>query len=70
MAWIDPAPAIARRVANLLADVAGHAEHAGAQMIMTSGRPHPPSGVLLPFFGGRIPAPRAGERLPQAKARC
>jgi hypothetical protein len=39
-------------------------------MIMTSGRPHPLSGVLLPFFGGRIPAQHAGERLPQAGARC
>jgi hypothetical protein len=39
-------------------------------MTMTSGRPHPLSGVLLPFFGGRIAAPPAAERLPQAKARC
>jgi len=70
VAWIDPAPAIARRVSTLLAGVQGHADRPGAQMIMTSGRPHPLSGVLLPFFGGRIPAPPAGERLPQAKARC
>uniref|UniRef100_Q07R50 Glutamate racemase n=1 Tax=Rhodopseudomonas palustris (strain BisA53) TaxID=316055 RepID=Q07R50_RHOP5 len=68
--WIDPAPAIARRVSTLLAGVQGHADRAGAQMIMTSGRPHPLASVLLPFFGGRIPAERAGERLPQAKARC
>jgi glutamate racemase len=70
VAWLDPAPAIARRVAHLLAGHTGGAERAGARMIMTSGRPHPLAGVLLPFFGGRIPAPPAGERLPQAQARC
>jgi len=70
VAWIDPAPAIARRVSTLLAGVQGQAERAGARMTMTSGRPHPLSGVLLPFFGGRIAAPPAAERLPQAKARC
>lgn len=68
--WIDPAPAIARRVATLLAGIEGHAERAGAEMIMTSGRPHPPSVVLLPFFGGRIPGEQPAALLPQAKARC
>ena len=54
--WIDPAPAIARRVADLLpaADVA--ADDAGAEMIFTSGRPHALSRALMPFFGGRVPA--------------
>ncbi len=54
--WIDPAPAIARRVADLLKPTDGDADHAGAEMIFTSGRPHRLSGALMPFFGGRIPA--------------
>jgi glutamate racemase len=54
--WIDPAPAIARRVADLLGPGNGDADRAGAEMIFTSGRPHRLSETLLPFFGGRIPA--------------
>jgi glutamate racemase len=54
--WIDPAPAIARRVADLLKPAEGEAVHAGAEMIFTSGRPHRLSRALMPFFGGRIPA--------------
>jgi glutamate racemase len=54
--WIDPAPAIARRVVNLLGRAESHADHAGAEMIFTSGRPHSLSRTLMPFFGGRIPA--------------
>jgi glutamate racemase len=54
--WIDPAPAIARRVADLLAPGNGDADHAGAEMIFTSGRPHALGQALLPFFGGRVPA--------------
>jgi glutamate racemase len=54
--WIDPAPAIARRVANLLKAPGGDAHHAGAEMIFTSGRPHRLSQALMPFFGGRVPA--------------
>ena len=54
--WIDPAPAIARRVTNLLSSPIGEADHAGAEMIFTSGRPHTLSNALTPFFGGRIPA--------------
>ena len=53
--WIDPAPAIARRVTNLLPEARGHADEAGAKMIFTSGRPHHLSAALVPFFGGRIP---------------
>jgi glutamate racemase len=57
VAWIDPAPAIARRVADLLkAPTGAAADHAGAEMIFTSGRPHTLSQALMPFFGGRIPA--------------
>jgi glutamate racemase len=54
--WIDPAPAIARRVADLLGPAGIEADHAGAEMIFTSGRPHTLSRALMPFFGGRVPA--------------
>ena len=32
------------------------ADHAGAEMIFTSRRPHTLSRALMPFFGGRVPA--------------
>ncbi|WP_375414679.1 glutamate racemase [uncultured Bradyrhizobium sp.] len=54
--WIDPAPAIARRVADLLGSGCGEADHADAEMIFTSGRRHPLRQTLAPFFGGRAPA--------------
>ena len=54
--WIDPAPAIARRVANLLGPSGGEIDLAGAEMIFTSKRPHTLSRALMPFFGGRVPA--------------
>ena len=54
--WIDPAPAIARRVADLLGPPGGEVDHTGAEMIFTSGRPHTLSRTLMPFFGGRVPA--------------
>jgi glutamate racemase len=54
VAWIDPAPAIARRVANLLKPSGADADQAGAEMIFTSGRPHALSEALMPFFGGRV----------------
>jgi glutamate racemase len=53
--WIDPAPAIARRVADLLGPDHGEADRAGAEMIFTSGR-HALTAALMPFFGGRVPA--------------
>jgi len=53
--WIDPAPAIARRVADLLKPASGATDGAGAEMIFTSGRPHALSQALTPFFGGRVP---------------
>ena len=34
----------------------GEADHAGAEMIFTSRRPHTLSRALMPFFGGRVPA--------------
>jgi glutamate racemase len=54
--WIDPAPAIARRVSDLLKPAGNEADHAGAEMIFTSKRPHTLSRALMPFFGGRVPA--------------
>jgi glutamate racemase len=54
--WIDPAPAIARRVADLLKAPGSEVDHAGAEMIFTSRRPHTLSRALMPFFGGRVPA--------------
>lgn len=51
--WIDPAPAIARRVSDLMGPAGGPSDEAGAEMIFTSGRPHAMSRVLMPFFGGR-----------------
>jgi glutamate racemase len=53
--WIDPAPAIARRVAHLLSAAVGETFETGARMIFTSGRPHALSAALTPFFGGRVP---------------
>jgi glutamate racemase len=54
--WIDPAPAIARRVVDLLGPGNADAGHAGAEMIFTSGRPRAMTEALTPFFGGRVPA--------------
>ena len=54
--WIDPAPAIARRVSDLLGSAGTESDQAGAKMIFTSQRPHTLSRSLMPFFGGRVPA--------------
>ncbi|MBR0936491.1 glutamate racemase [Bradyrhizobium jicamae] len=54
--WIDPAPAIARRVSDLLGPIGSERDTAGAEMIFTSKRPHALSQALMPFFGGRVPA--------------
>jgi glutamate racemase len=54
--WIDPAAAIARRVADLLGLPGSEVDHAGAEMIFTSKRSHTLSRALVPFFGGRVPA--------------
>lgn len=54
--WIDPAPAIARRVVDLIGPKGTVMDEAGAEMIFTSGRPHELSSALMPFFGGRVPA--------------
>jgi glutamate racemase len=54
--WIDPAPAIARRVADLLGKSRGDIDRAGAEMIFTSRRRHTMTDALAPYFGGRVPA--------------
>ena len=54
--WIDPAPAIARRVVDLMGEPGDAFDGAGAERIFTSGRPHAFSDALTPFFGGRVPA--------------
>ena len=54
--WIDPAPAIARRVVGSAGASRRAKPNAGAEMIFTSGRPHTLSRALMPFFGGRVPA--------------
>jgi glutamate racemase len=56
VAWIDPAPAIARRVLDLLGPPGREVDDAGAEMIFTSKKPHTLSRALMPFFGGRVPA--------------
>jgi glutamate racemase len=54
--WIDPAPAIARRVSDLLGSPGRGSDQARAEMIFTSQRPHTLSRAVMPFFGGRVPA--------------
>lgn len=54
--WIDPAPAIGRRVADLLGPAGHKTDETGAEMIFTSQRPHTLSRAVMPFFGGRVPA--------------
>lgn len=51
--WIDPAPAIGRRVSDLLGAPACGIAQSGAEMIFTSNRVHSLSATLTPFFGGR-----------------
>lgn len=56
VAWIDPAPAIARRVVDLLGHGGPATDAGGAAMIFTSGRRHPLEATLTRFFGDRVPA--------------
>lgn len=51
--WIDPAPAIARRVSDLLGPHSGDIVQSQAEMIFTSNRAHGLGATLTPFFGGR-----------------
>ena len=54
--WIDPAPAIARRVGDLLGAANGLAGMPQARFIFTSGQSPSPtlSRALAPFFGARV----------------
>lgn len=56
--WIDPAPAIARRVSDLLgvAGTPNRADRLDAQIVFTSGQPPSPvlSRALAPFFGAVV----------------
>lgn len=56
VAWIDPAPAIARRVVSLLGKPAGDHGGTACRVIFTSGQPHRLNEALLPFFGGLVAA--------------
>jgi glutamate racemase len=50
--WLDPAPAIARRVADLLRERAPAYDRTGQSIVFTSGRPPPPAlGRALKPFG-------------------
>lgn len=56
--WIDPAPAIARRVVDLAGPKAADISPAPARMIFTSGKASPElNGALKPFFGAAALTP-------------
>ncbi len=56
--WIDPAPAIARRVVDLLGPKAAEVSPAPARMLFTSGRTSSElNGTLKPFFGAAALTP-------------
>ncbi|MFC0241485.1 glutamate racemase [Rhodopseudomonas telluris] len=55
--WIDPAPAIARRVVSLLgSSSASHHHEQSAAILFTSGQRHRLVSALTPYFGGLVPA--------------
>jgi glutamate racemase len=54
--WIDPAPAIARRVVSLLGEPARDLGGTAYRVMFTSGRPHRLNEALMPFFGGAVAA--------------
>jgi glutamate racemase len=56
VSWIDPAPAIGRRVLDLLGGPGSEVDTNGAEMVFTSKRPHTLRQAVMPFFGGRVPA--------------
>lgn len=58
VSWIDPAPAIARRVVDLLGSPGPStgSHECPPEMIFTSGRSRTLTDALAPFFGGRVPA--------------
>jgi glutamate racemase len=51
VAWIDPAPAIARRVVDLIGAGDGRDRDTAPKMLFTTGRVHPRADRLAPFFG-------------------
>jgi glutamate racemase len=54
--WIDPAPAIARRVVGLIGDHQAGLPHGDAVLLYTSGKRHAWPETLAPFFGGQVAA--------------
>lgn len=54
--WIDPAPAIARRVSDLLGSANGTGKTLPARFVFTSGQAHSPTlaKALAPFFGASL----------------
>jgi glutamate racemase len=54
--WIDPAPAIARRVVGLIGEHHPAAPHGDAVLLYTSGKRHAWPETLAPFFGGLVAA--------------
>src|SRR3569832_1642853 len=54
--WIDPAPAIARRVVSLLGEAAGETGGTAYRIMFTSGRPHQLDEALMRFFRGPVAA--------------
>lgn len=56
--WLDPAPAIARRLVTVLGEKADRAGEGGCEAVFTSGRPIPPAvGALLARHGLAATAP-------------
>jgi glutamate racemase len=53
--WIDPAPAIARRVSDLIGPSLNSEAAPRPRMRFTSGRAAPPDALLAPFFGRSVP---------------
>ena len=56
VAWIDPAPAIARRVVGLIGDHQPGVPPGDAVLLYTSGKRHAWPEALAPFFGGQVAA--------------
>jgi glutamate racemase len=56
VAWIDPAPAIARRVVDLLGPAAAPYGEGDQALLFTSRRAHPHAARLMPFFGAELHA--------------
>jgi glutamate racemase len=66
--WIDPAPAIARRVVAVAGEGTGHAARGGGRALLSSGRPWP--APLQPLLRSLTLAPEAGAALSPQPARA